>query len=45
MGWKVDSRQDAQEKVEAIHDLATDDAVAAVVTTDFLRGRRPTAAT
>lgn len=29
--------ESVQEKVEAIHDLATDDAVAAVVTTDFLR--------
>ena len=37
MGWKVDSPESVQEKVEAIHDLATDDAVAAVVTTDFLR--------
>ncbi|MFD9863442.1 DUF6192 family protein [Streptomyces alboflavus] len=37
VGWKVDSPQDVQEKVEAIHDLAADDAVAAVVTTDFLR--------
>ncbi|MEH0573127.1 MULTISPECIES: DUF6192 family protein [Streptomyces] len=37
VGWKVDSPQDVQEKVEAIHDLASYDAVAAVVTTDFLR--------
>ncbi|MEU2867490.1 DUF6192 family protein [Streptomyces mirabilis] len=37
VGWKVDSPESVQEKVEAIHDLATDDAVAAVVTTDFLR--------
>jgi hypothetical protein len=37
VGWKVDSPQSVQEKVEAIHDLAADDAVAAVVTTDFLR--------
>ncbi|WP_249402395.1 DUF6192 family protein [Streptomyces sp. YIM 121038] len=43
VGWKVDSPQDVQEKVEAIHDLASDDAVAAVVTTDFLR--RPAVAT
>ncbi len=37
VGWKVDSPETVQEKVEAIHDLAADDAVAAVVTTDFLR--------
>lgn len=37
MGWKVDSPESVQEKVEAIHDLAADDAVAAVVTTGFLR--------
>ncbi|MFF7884118.1 DUF6192 family protein [Streptomyces sp. NPDC020794] len=37
VGWKVNSPESVQEKVEAIHDLATDDAVAAVVTTDFLR--------
>ncbi|WP_232789702.1 DUF6192 family protein [Streptomyces jeddahensis] len=37
VGWKVDFPESVQEKVEAIHDLATDDAVAAVVTTDFLR--------
>ncbi|MGP4009881.1 DUF6192 family protein [Streptomyces sp. 4N124] len=37
VGWKVDSPESVQEKVEAIHDLASDDAVAAVVTTDFLR--------
>jgi len=37
VGWKVDSPESVQEKVEAIHDLAADDAVAAVVTTDFLR--------
>ncbi len=37
VGWKVDSPESVQEKVEAIHDLATDDAVASVVTTDFLR--------
>lgn len=43
VGWKVDSPQNIQEKVEAIHDLATDDSVAAVVTTDFLR--RPAVAT
>ncbi|MGW1530442.1 DUF6192 family protein [Streptomyces sp. NPDC002159] len=40
VGWKVDSPESVQEKVEAIHDLATDDAVAAVVTTDFLRRPR-----
>ncbi|MFD7447264.1 DUF6192 family protein [Streptomyces sp. NPDC059909] len=34
VGWKVDSPESVQEKVEAIHDLAADDAV---VTTDFLR--------
>ncbi|NGO68076.1 DUF6192 family protein [Streptomyces boncukensis] len=43
VGWKVDSPESVQEKVEAIHDLATDDAVAAVVITDFLR--RPDVAT
>lgn len=37
MGWKVDSPESVQEKAEAIHDLASDDAVAAVVTTNFLR--------
>jgi hypothetical protein len=37
VGWKVDSPESVQEKVEALHDLASDDAVAAVVTTDFLR--------
>nr|WP_253267633.1 DUF6192 family protein [Streptomyces asoensis] len=37
VGWKVDSPESVQEKAEAIHDLATDDAVAAAVTTDFLR--------
>ncbi|MEV0257257.1 DUF6192 family protein [Streptomyces sp. NPDC050732] len=37
VGWKVDTPESVQEKVEAIHDLASDDAVAAVVTTDFLR--------
>ncbi|MET9735757.1 DUF6192 family protein [Streptomyces sp. NPDC006458] len=37
VGWKVDTPESVQEKVEALHDLATDDAVAAVVTTDFLR--------
>ncbi|MFF0043335.1 DUF6192 family protein [Streptomyces mirabilis] len=30
VGWKVNSPESVQEKVEAIHDLATDDAVAAV---------------
>ncbi|MEU9057204.1 DUF6192 family protein [Streptomyces sp. NPDC048384] len=37
MGWKVDTPESVQEKVDAIHDLATDDAVAAKVATDFLR--------
>ncbi|WP_308407519.1 DUF6192 family protein [Streptomyces olivochromogenes] len=37
VGWKVDSPESVLEKVEAIHDLAADDAVTAVVTTDFLR--------
>ncbi|MFH9426628.1 DUF6192 family protein [Streptomyces sp. NPDC017529] len=37
VGWKLDNPESVQEKVEAIHDLASDDAVAAVVTTDFLR--------
>ncbi|MDF3142298.1 MULTISPECIES: DUF6192 family protein [unclassified Streptomyces] len=37
MGWKVDTPESVQEKVEAIHDLAADDTVASVVTTDFLR--------
>lgn len=37
VGWKVDTPESVQEKVEAIHDLATDDAVVAVVTTDLLR--------
>ncbi|MEU7579852.1 DUF6192 family protein [Streptomyces sp. NPDC041068] len=37
VGWKVDSPVSAQEKVEAIHDLAADDQVAAQVAKDFLR--------
>ncbi|MFI9825557.1 DUF6192 family protein [Streptomyces sp. NPDC052013] len=37
VGWKVDTPESVQEKVDAIHDLATDDGVAAKVATDFLR--------
>ncbi|WP_030786597.1 DUF6192 family protein [Streptomyces sp. NRRL S-920] len=37
VGWQVDTPQSVQEKVEAIHDLATDEQVAARVATDFLR--------
>lgn len=37
VGWKVDTPESVREKVDAIHDLATDDAVAAKVATDFLR--------
>jgi hypothetical protein len=37
VGWKVETPLTVQEKVEAIHDLAREDAVAAVVATDFLR--------
>ncbi|MGW3635926.1 DUF6192 family protein [Streptomyces sp. NPDC005122] len=37
VGWKVDTPESVQEKVDAIHDLATDDAVAAKVAADFLR--------
>ncbi|WP_327749930.1 DUF6192 family protein [Streptomyces europaeiscabiei] len=37
VGWRVDSPQSVQEKVEAIHDLAVDEQVAARVATDFLR--------
>lgn len=36
VGWRVESPQTAQEKVESIHDLAADDQVAAGVATDFL---------
>ncbi|MGW2288180.1 DUF6192 family protein [Streptomyces phaeochromogenes] len=39
IGWRVDSPQTPQEKVEAIHDLPADDQVAARVATDFLRRR------
>ncbi|MGW0583309.1 DUF6192 family protein [Streptomyces sp. NPDC002920] len=42
VGWRVDNPQTPQEKVEAIHDLAVDDQVAARVATDFLR--RPSVA-
>ncbi|MGW1278871.1 DUF6192 family protein [Streptomyces tsukubensis] len=37
VGWQVDTPRTAQEKVEAIHDLAANDQVAAQVATDFLR--------
>ncbi|MFE4825129.1 DUF6192 family protein [Streptomyces sp. NPDC056704] len=37
VGWRVDSPRSVQEKVEAIHDLAVDEQVAARVATDFLR--------
>jgi hypothetical protein len=37
VGWQVDKPKTVQERVEAIHDLAADDQVAAVVATDFLR--------
>ncbi|WP_083268738.1 DUF6192 family protein [Lentzea guizhouensis] len=37
VGWQVGRPKTVQEKVEAIHDLASSDEVAAVVTTDFLR--------
>lgn len=37
VGWKVDTPESLQEKVDAIHDLAADDQVAARVATDFLR--------
>jgi hypothetical protein len=37
VGWRVDNPQSVQEKVEAIHDLAADEQVAARVATDFLR--------
>ncbi|WP_324605541.1 DUF6192 family protein [Streptomyces niger] len=37
VGWQVDTPQSVQEKVEAIHDLAADEQVAARVATDFLR--------
>ncbi|MEU2685952.1 DUF6192 family protein [Streptomyces hygroscopicus] len=37
VGWRVESPQTVQEKVEAIHDLAADEHVAARVATDFLR--------
>ncbi|MFI1203519.1 DUF6192 family protein [Streptomyces sp. NPDC020883] len=37
VGWQVDTPRTAQEKVEAIHDLARDDQVAAQVATDLLR--------
>lgn len=44
VGWQVDTPQTVQEKIEAIHDLAADDQVAAQVATDLLRrpeGRLP----
>lgn len=37
VGYRPGTPKTVQEKVEAIHDLAADDEVAAVVTTDFLR--------
>ncbi|MFD6286324.1 DUF6192 family protein [Streptomyces sp. NPDC060205] len=37
VGWQVDTPRSVQEKVEAIHDLARDEQVAARVATDFLR--------
>ncbi|MFG2961585.1 DUF6192 family protein [Streptomyces sp. NPDC048291] len=37
VGWQVDTPVSVQEKVEAIHDLAADEQVAARVATDFLR--------
>ncbi|MFF4518511.1 DUF6192 family protein [Streptomyces mirabilis] len=37
VGWKVDTPESVQEKVDAIHDLAADDQVAARVATEFLR--------
>ncbi|MER5951187.1 DUF6192 family protein [Streptomyces sp. NPDC001904] len=37
VGWQVDTPRSVQEKVEAIHDLAADEQVAARVATDFLR--------
>lgn len=42
VGWQVETPQSVQEKVEAIHDLAADEQVAARVATDFLR--RPSVA-
>ncbi|MGW7510030.1 DUF6192 family protein [Streptomyces massasporeus] len=42
VGWRVDNPQTSQGKVEAIHDLAVDDQVAARVATHFLR--RPSVA-
>ncbi|WP_256259447.1 DUF6192 family protein, partial [Streptomyces mirabilis] len=37
VGWKVDTPESVQEKVDAIHDLAANDQVAARVASDFLR--------
>ncbi|MCC9738343.1 DUF6192 family protein [Streptomyces sp. MNU89] len=37
VGWQVDTPKTVQEKVEAIHDLASDEQVAVRVATDFLR--------
>ncbi|XVV07759.1 DUF6192 family protein [Actinosynnema sp. CA-248983] len=42
VGWQVERPVSVQEKVERIHDLARDDAVASRVAADFLR--RPTVA-
>ncbi|WP_052869713.1 DUF6192 family protein [Streptomyces niger] len=37
VGWQVDAPQTAQEKIEAIHDLAADEQVASRAVTDLLR--------
>ncbi|MFI5672237.1 DUF6192 family protein [Streptomyces sp. NPDC051704] len=37
VGWRVENPVTPEEKVTAIHDLARDEAVAATVTSDFLR--------
>ncbi|WP_218952138.1 DUF6192 family protein [Amycolatopsis anabasis] len=37
VGWRVRDPESTQEKIDKIHDLAADDAVAGVVATDFLR--------
>lgn len=37
VGWQVDTPETVQEKVDRIHDLAADEAVATRVATDFLR--------
>ncbi|MFC1415239.1 DUF6192 family protein [Streptacidiphilus cavernicola] len=43
VGWTVDNPQSTQEKITAIHQLASDEEVAATVTTDFLRRPQVTA--